>query len=173
MLVDLVREARAGNVAINMDAEEQDRHELFLEVFERVYRHPDCRGWGGLGLVIQAYGKRALPSLCWLSALAHEQGDRIPVRLVKGAYWDSEVKLCQQQGLTGYPVYTRRKRQMLLTWCAEFLLSEPVRALLYPQFASHNAHTVASILTMAEREGADDFEFQRLPVWEMRFIISS
>ena len=163
VLVDLVREARAGNVAINMDAEEQDRHELFLEVFERVYRHPDCRGWGGLGLVIQAYGKRALPSLCWVSALAHEQGDRIPVRLVKGAYWDSEVKLCQQQGLTGYPVYTRKEAtDVAYLVCARFLLSEPVRALLYPQFASHNAHTVASILTMAEREGADDFEFQRL-----------
>ncbi len=162
-LVGLVREARAGNVAINMDAEEQDRHELFLEVFERVYRHPDCRGWGGLGLVIQAYGKRALPSVCWLSALAHEQGDRIPVRLVKGAYWDSEVKLCQQQGLTGYPVYTRKEAtDVAYLVCARFLLSEPVRALLYPQFASHNAHTVASILTMAEREGADDFEFQRL-----------
>ena len=152
-----------GNVAINIDAEEQDRHELFLEVFERVYRHPDCRGWGGLGLVIQAYGKRALPSLCWLSALAHEQGDRIPVRLVKGAYWDSEVKLCQQQGLSGYPVYTRKEAtDVAYLVCAKFLLSEPARATLYPQFASHNAHTVASILTMAAREGADDFEFQRL-----------
>ncbi len=162
-LVDLVREARAGNVAINMDAEEQDRHELFLEVFERVYRHPDCRGWGGLGLVIQAYGKRALPSLCWLSALAHEHGDRIPVRLVKGAYWDSEVKLCQQQGLSGYPVYTRKEAtDVAYLVCARYLLSEPVRSALYPQFASHNAHTVASILTMAEREGAADFEFQRL-----------
>ncbi|KEI73150.1 bifunctional proline dehydrogenase/L-glutamate gamma-semialdehyde dehydrogenase PutA [Endozoicomonas elysicola] len=167
-LLDLVREARAGNVAINMDAEEQDRHELFLEVFERVYRHPDCRGWGGLGLVIQAYGKRALPSLCWLSALAREQGDRIPVRLVKGAYWDSEIKLCQQQGLPGYPVYTRKEAtDVAYLVCAKFLLSEPVRATLYPQFASHNAHTVASILTMAEQAGldnknTDDFEFQRL-----------
>ncbi|MFK0572275.1 bifunctional proline dehydrogenase/L-glutamate gamma-semialdehyde dehydrogenase PutA [Endozoicomonas sp.] len=167
-LLDLVREARAGNVAINLDAEEQDRHELFLEVFERVYRHPDCRGWGGFGLVIQAYGKRALPSLCWLSALAREQGDRIPVRLVKGAYWDSEIKLCQQQGLPGYPVYTRKEAtDVAYLACAQFLLSEPVRATLYPQFASHNAHTVASILTMAERaavenKNGDDFEFQRL-----------
>lgn len=170
-LLDLIREARAGNVAINMDAEEQDRHELFLEVFERVYRHPDCRGWGGLGLVIQAYGKRALPSLCWLSALAREQGDRIPVRLVKGAYWDSEIKLCQQQGLPGYPVYTRKEStDIAYLVCAKFLLSEPVRETLYPQFASHNAHTVASILTMAEHAAvdnvdnkrADDFEFQRL-----------
>ncbi|WP_419534792.1 bifunctional proline dehydrogenase/L-glutamate gamma-semialdehyde dehydrogenase PutA [Endozoicomonas sp.] len=162
-LLDLVREARAGNVAINMDAEEQDRHELFLEVFERVYRHPDSRGWGGLGLVIQAYGKRALPSLCWLSALAREQGDRIPVRLVKGAYWDSEIKLCQQQGLPGYPVYTRKEStDVAYLVCAKFLLSEPVRDTLYPQFASHNAHTVASVLTMAEQLNASDFEFQRL-----------
>lgn len=172
-LLDLVREARAGHVAITMDAEEQDRHELFLEVFERVYRHPDCRGWGGLGLVIQAYGKRALPSLCWLSALAREQGDRIPVRLVKGAYWDSEIKLCQQQGLPGYPVYTRKEAtDVAYLVCARFLLSESVRTTLYPQFASHNAHTVASILTMAEQAGVtnadpgnkvkEDFEFQRL-----------
>ncbi|WP_067585874.1 bifunctional proline dehydrogenase/L-glutamate gamma-semialdehyde dehydrogenase PutA [Endozoicomonas ascidiicola] len=166
VVLELVREARAGNVAINMDAEEQDRHELFLEVFEQVYRHPDCQGWGGFGLVIQAYGKRALPSLCWLVALAREQGDRIPVRLVKGAYWDSEIKLCQQQGLSGYPVYTRKEgTDVAYLVCARFLLSKLARGAIYPQFATHNAHTVASVLVMAEREDADDFgafEFQRL-----------
>ena len=158
-VLELVRAARAGDVAINLDAEEQDRHELMLAVFEAVYRHPDCRGWGKLGLVVQAYGKRALPSLCWLSALAREQGDLIPVRLVKGAYWDSEIKHCQQLGLSGYPVYTRKEStDIAYLVCARYLLSVP--GLLYPQFASHNAHTVASILTMAG-EGSD-YEFQRL-----------
>jgi len=157
ILLELVREAQAVDVAINLDAEEQDRHELMLAVFAQVYQH--CRGWGKLGLVIQAYGKRALPSLCWLSALAREQGDVIPVRLVKGAYWDSEIKHCQQLGVSGYPVYTRKEStDIAYLVCAKYLLSVP--GLLYPQFASHNAHTVASILTMAE--GVGDFEFQRL-----------
>ena len=162
-LLELVREAKAGNVAINIDAEEQDRHELFLAVFEQVYRHSHCKGWGGLGLVIQAYGKRALPSLYWLAALAREQGDCIPVRLVKGAYWDSEIKLSQQQGWPGYSVYTRKEStDVAYLVCAQFLLAESTRSTLYPQFASHNAHTVASILTMAERMEAKDYEFQRL-----------
>ncbi|WP_281647445.1 bifunctional proline dehydrogenase/L-glutamate gamma-semialdehyde dehydrogenase PutA [Parendozoicomonas sp. Alg238-R29] len=159
----LVRAARAGNVAINMDAEEQDRHELFLKFFERLYHHPDCKGWGQFGLVVQAYGKRALPTLCWLSALAREQGDIIPVRLVKGAYWDSEIKLCQQNGYPAYPVYTRKEAtDVAYLVCARFLLSEQVKGTLYPQFASHNAQTVASILTMATHVGNDHYEFQRL-----------
>lgn len=156
-LLALVREAQVVGVAINLDAEEQDRHELMLAVFEQVYR--ESQGWGKLGLVIQAYGKRALPSLCWLSALAREQGDEIPVRLVKGAYWDNEIKHCQQLGLPGYPVYTRKEStDIAYLACAKYLLSVP--GLLYPQFATHNAHTVASILTMAGQ--AESFEFQRL-----------
>ncbi|MGB1270627.1 MAG: bifunctional proline dehydrogenase/L-glutamate gamma-semialdehyde dehydrogenase PutA [Endozoicomonas sp.] len=162
-VLELIRVARAGNVAITMDAEEQDRHELFLEVFEQLYHHPDCQGWGGFGLVVQAYGKRALPTLCWLSALAREQGDLIPVRLVKGAYWDSEIKLCQQQGLEGYPVYTRKEAtDVAYLICARFLLGQAGQGKIYPQFASHNAHTVASVLIMAEQEGREDYEFQRL-----------
>ena len=158
-VLELVQAAKSGDVAINLDAEEQDRHELMLALFEQVYRHPHCRGWGKFGLVMQAYGKRALPSLCWLSALAREQGDLIPVRLVKGAYWDSEIKHAQQLGLAGYPVYTRKEStDIAYLVCARYLLSVP--GLLYPQFASHNAHTVASILTMAEP--GSDFEFQRL-----------
>ena len=159
----LIRAARKGNVAINMDAEEQDRHELFLKLFEKLYRHPDCKGWGRFGLVVQAYGKRALPTLCWLSALAREQGDVIPVRLVKGAYWDSEIKLCQQNGYPAYPVYTRKEAtDVAYLVCTRFLLSEAVGGTLYPQFASHNAHTVASVLTMATNAGNDNYEFQRL-----------
>ena len=159
-VLELIRLARSLDVDLNIDAEEQDRLELSLKLFEQLYRHPDCAGWGGLGLVVQAYGKRALPVLSWLTALALEQGDRIPVRLVKGAYWDSEIKLCQQAGLSGYPVYTRKEAtDVAYVVCAKFLLSEPVQKLLYPQFASHNAHTVASILTIASHR---KFEFQRL-----------
>ena len=159
----LIRAARAGDVAINLDAEEQDRHELFLKLFEQLYRHPDCQGWGKFGLVVQAYSKRALPTLCWLTALAREQGDMIPVRLVKGAYWDTEIKLCQQQGYPGYPVYTRKEgTDVAYLVCTKFLLSDEAKGLLFPQFASHNAHTVASVLTMAAANNSSEYEFQRL-----------
>ena len=159
----LIREARALNVGITIDAEEQDRLELSLKLFEKLYRHADCKGWGNFGLVVQAYGKRALPVLAWLNALSVEQGDRIPVRLVKGAYWDSEIKLCQQNGLSGYPVYTRKEAtDVAYLVCAQYLLSEHTSGRIYPQFASHNAHTVASILNLAELSGESEFEFQRL-----------
>ena len=157
----LIQEARQLDVGITIDAEEQDRLELSLELFEKLYTHPDCIGWGGFGLVVQAYGKRALPVLVWLAGLAREQGDRIPVRLVKGAYWDSEIKLSQQQGLDGYPVYTRKEAtDVAYLACARFLLQDFVQPLLFPQFASHNAHTVAAILCMAGSQKT--YEFQRL-----------
>jgi len=160
ILLSLVRQARAGNVNITIDAEEADRLELSLKLFARVYRHPDTRGWGGLGLVVQAYSKRALPVLCWLTLLAREQGDCIPVRLVKGAYWDSEIKLCQQAGLSGYPVFTRKEAtDVSYLACARYLLSPLTRNLIYPQFATHNAHTVTCILDMGNDR---EFEFQRL-----------
>lgn len=159
-LLALVRQARAGNVNITIDAEEADRLELSLKLFVKVYRHADVSGWGGLGLVVQAYSKRALPVLCWLTMLAREQGDSIPVRLVKGAYWDSEIKLCQQAGLEGYPVFTRKEStDVSYLACARFLLSPLTLDLLYPQFATHNAHTVTCILDMA---GDRAFECQRL-----------
>ncbi len=172
-VLDLIRTARAKGVAITMDAEEQDRHELFLELFEKVYTHPECKGWGEYGLVIQAYGKRALPTLCWLTSLARNQGDKIPVRLVKGAYWDSEIKLSQQNGYNNYPVYTRKEAtDLAYLVCARFLLSEQSQGHLLPQFATHNAHTVASIMVMSETHSHQDtaekkmnapaFEFQRL-----------
>ncbi|MFC6670209.1 bifunctional proline dehydrogenase/L-glutamate gamma-semialdehyde dehydrogenase PutA [Marinobacterium aestuariivivens] len=159
-VVELINKARALDVGITVDAEEADRLELSLELFEKIYRDPACQGWGNFGLVVQAYSKRALPVLAWLTALAGEQGDRIPVRLVKGAYWDAEIKLCQQHGFEGYPVYTRKEAtDTSYLACARFLLSQPVRGKIYPQFASHNAHTVAAILAMAPH---GDFEFQRL-----------
>ncbi len=156
----LIRHARNLDVGITIDAEEADRLELSLKLFKQLYQHPDAQGWGGLGLVVQAYSKRALPVLVWLAALAKQQGDCIPLRLVKGAYWDSEIKNCQQRGLNGYPVYTRKEAtDTAYLACARFLLSDSVRGNIYPQFASHNAHTVASIIGMAKH---DQFEFQRL-----------
>ncbi|MGL4479415.1 MAG: proline dehydrogenase family protein, partial [Aeromonas veronii] len=131
-----------------------------LDLFEQLYRSDANRGWGKLGMVVQAYSKRALPVLCWLTALAREQGDLIPVRLVKGAYWDSELKYAQQAGLPGYPLFTRKAgTDISYLACARYLLSEPTRGFIAPQFATHNANTVVSILEMA---GDRQFEFQRL-----------
>ncbi|ADZ93367.1 bifunctional proline dehydrogenase/L-glutamate gamma-semialdehyde dehydrogenase PutA [Marinomonas mediterranea] len=161
----LIKKARALDVGITIDAEEADRLELSLHLFEKLYRDDVAKGWGLFGLVIQAYSKRALPVLGWLAALSKEQGDRIPLRLVKGAYWDSEIKLCQQKGLSGYPVYTRKEAtDVSYLACAHFLLSEHTRQHIFPQFASHNAHTIAAISCLAEQLGArtDEFEFQRL-----------
>ncbi len=159
-LLELVGQAREGDVGITIDAEEADRLELSLKLFARVYRHPAVRGWGGFGLVVQAYSKRALPVLCWITLLAREQGDPIPVRLVKGAYWDSEIKLSQQAGLADYPVFTRKEgTDVSYLACARFLLSELTRDRIHPQFATHNAHTVICILDMASDR---QFEFQRL-----------
>ncbi|HAW55248.1 MAG TPA: bifunctional proline dehydrogenase/L-glutamate gamma-semialdehyde dehydrogenase PutA, partial [Hyphomonas sp.] len=131
-----------------------------LKLFERVYRHPDVQGWGNFGLVVQAYSKRALPVLCWLTLVARSQGDRIPVRLVKGAYWDSEIKWSQQAGLSSYPVFTRKEAtDVSYLACARYLLSPLTEGHIYPQFATHNAHTVTCILELAGRR---EFEFQRL-----------
>ncbi|WP_028116037.1 bifunctional proline dehydrogenase/L-glutamate gamma-semialdehyde dehydrogenase PutA [Ferrimonas senticii] len=159
-VLQLINQARPLDVGISIDAEEADRLELSLELFEQIYRHPDCQGWGNLGLVVQAYSKRALPVLCWINALAAEQGDLIPVRLVKGAYWDSEIKWCQQAGSDNYPVFTRKAgTDISYLACARYLLSPLTTGNIYPQFATHNAQTVASIEAMA---GSRDYEFQRL-----------
>lgn len=105
----LIKKARQLNVAITIDAEEADRLELSLRLFAKLYQHPDVQGWGLFGLVVQAYSKRALPVLGYLNSLAREQGDTIPVRLVKGAYWDTEIKHAQLLGLADYPVFTRKE----------------------------------------------------------------
>ncbi len=156
----LLEKAREFDVAITIDAEEADRLELSLKLFEKLYRSEIVKGWGKFGLVVQAYSKRALPVLVWLNALAREQGDLIPLRLVKGAYWDSEIKWSQQGGYDNYPVYTRKEAtDVAYLACARFLLSEGVRGNIFPQFASHNAHTVTAISVMADHS---DYEFQRL-----------
>ncbi len=159
-VLSLIERARALNVGLTIDAEEADRLELSLALFEKLYRNPKTQGWGKFGIVVQAYSKRALPVLVWLAALAKSQGDVIPLRLVKGAYWDSEIKLSQQNGYAAYPVYTRKEAtDVSYLACARFLLCEHVKGLIYPQFASHNAHTIAAINSMSTHK---EFEFQRL-----------
>ncbi len=157
-LKDLALQARDAGIALTVDAEEADRLQLSLEVIERVYRDPDLAGWNGFGLAVQAYQKRSLEVVRWLCRLSSEVGRTICVRLVKGAYWDTEIKRSQEQGLASYPVFTRKPNtDVAYLACARVLLEEGDK--IYPQFATHNAHTVASILSMA---GEREFEFQRL-----------
>ena len=159
-LIKLVTQARSLNVGVSIDAEEVDRLELSLKLFEKLYNSDAAKGWGLLGIVVQAYSKRALPVLCWLTRLSKNQGDEIPVRLVKGAYWDSELKWAQVAGESGYPLYTRKAgTDVSYLACARYLLSDATRGAIYPQFASHNAQTVAAISDMA---GDRLYEFQRL-----------
>ena len=156
----LIEAAREVDVDLSIDAEEADRLEISLKLFESLYRDSMTAGWDGLGLVVQGYSKRAIAVFAWLARLAKEVGDRIPLRLVKGAYWDTEIKLAQQKGLSGYPVWTRKEgTDTAYLACARFLLSEHLRGLIWPQFATHNAHTLASVMTMSAHR---DFEFQRL-----------
>lgn len=156
----IVEKARACDIGITIDAEEADRLELSLELFKQVYTSDVAKGWGKFGLVVQAYSKRALHVLCWITSLSKLQGDEIPVRLVKGAYWDTEIKLCQELGFDGYPVFTRKEStDTSYLACARYLLSDYTKGCIYPQFASHNAQTIASILAMS---GERHFEFQRL-----------
>ncbi|MGC9492105.1 bifunctional proline dehydrogenase/L-glutamate gamma-semialdehyde dehydrogenase PutA [Vibrio genomosp. F10] len=159
-VMQLLDRAVELDVAITIDAEEADRLELSLHLFKKLYRSERVKGWGKLGLVVQAYQKRALPVLVWLTKLAKDQGDQIPLRLVKGAYWDTEIKLSQQGGYANYPVYTRKEAtDVAYLACARFLLSEGVKGHIFPQFASHNAQTVTAISVMATH---DQFEYQRL-----------
>lgn len=160
MLLSLLVKARELKVGITIDAEEADRLELSLKLFAKLYQSEQVKGWGGFGLVIQAYSKRALAVLTWVAALAKKQGDLIPLRLVKGAYWDSELKRSQQKGFSDYPVFTRKEgTDSSYLACARFLLCEHLRGIIYPQFATHNAHTVSAVVAMAKHK---EYEFQRL-----------
>ena len=151
--------AKSAGIGLNVDAEEADRLDLSLDVIEMVLADPALAGWDGFGVVVQAYGKRATHVIDWVYALAEAHGRRMMVRLVKGAYWDSEIKRAQMQGLAGFPVFTRKaSTDVAYLACARRLLGMTDR--LYPQFATHNAHTVAAVLHMAG--GRADFEFQRL-----------
>lgn len=157
--LDLAREARALDLGFTIDAEEADRLELSLEVVARVASDASLAGWDGFGLAVQAYQKRAPAVIAWVTDLAEALDRRMMVRLVKGAYWDTEIKRAQERGLADYPVFTRKAAtDLCYLACARQLLA--ARPRLYPQFASHNALTVATILEMAgDKEG---FEFQRL-----------
>ena len=143
---------------LTIDAEEADKLDLSLELLEPLFADPSLAHWNGLGLAVQAYSKRALPLIDWLGAVASATGRRIPVRLVKGAYWDSEIKWAQEAGLVSYPVFTRKvNTDVAYLGSARALLARP--DLFYPQFATHNAHTIAAIMTLA---GSTPYEFQRL-----------
>ena len=158
-LLTLARLARTANSSITIDAEESERLEMSLDIFGAVFNHPDLDGWPGLGLAVQAYQKRALPVIRWLAKLAECQHRKIPLRLVKGAYWDSEIKRAQENGLSDYPVFTHKSATDLsYLVCAQFILSRPHQ--FFPQFASHNAHTVAAIHQLGSQHPG--YEFQRL-----------
>ena len=160
---DILRTAMQHDVAVSFDAEEANRLEISLQLYERLLRDPEFAGFDGIGWVMQAYQKRAIHVARALTELAQSLGRRLPVRLVKGAYWDSEIKHAQVMGLPGYPVFTRKiHTDLSYLACAQQLLA--ASDAIYPQFATHNALTVASIIALANTHGrtASAFEFQRL-----------
>ncbi|RIJ30596.1 bifunctional proline dehydrogenase/L-glutamate gamma-semialdehyde dehydrogenase PutA [Henriciella mobilis] len=160
-LLALTEEAAKHNINLCIDAEEADRLVISLKLLERLMREPALKGWQGLGLAVQAYQKRASEVIERLSKLAGETGTRLMVRLVKGAYWDTEIKHAQEEGMVNFPVFTTKPGTDLnYLSCAHALLRASPR--LYPQFATHNAHSLAAILMMAEDEGVTNYEFQRL-----------
>ncbi len=159
LLLQLARMAKSANMGLNIDAEESDRLSLGLDVAAATLRDGSLADWDGFGLAVQAYGQRAGPALDWLYALAETLDRRIMVRLVKGAYWDTEIKLAQVKGVRGFPVYTTKfATDISYIANARRLLGMADR--IFPQFATHNAHTIAAILHLAGSR--DAFEFQRL-----------
>ena len=159
VLTELGARARETNIALTIDAEESDRLDLMLDIFEALGDTVQLRGWNGLGLAVQAYQKRAMPVLAWLDDLGRRQNRRIAVRLVKGAYWDSEIKRAQELGLVEYPVFTRKAAtDTSYLACARTMLA--AKDTIYSQFATHNAHSLAAIDVMAGDRR--DYEFQRL-----------
>jgi RHH-type proline utilization regulon transcriptional repressor/proline dehydrogenase/delta 1-pyrroline-5-carboxylate dehydrogenase len=157
--LELARKARAHRLNFTIDAEEADRLELTLDVMAAVLADSSLRGWDGFGLAVQAYQKRAPAVIDWLDDIAKSLGRRLTVRLVKGAYWDTEIKRAQERGLADYPVFTRKAMtDLCYAACTRKLLA--ARPRLYPQFATHNALTVASVIEDAG--GVEGYEFQRL-----------
>ena len=157
-LQSLAEAAAGAGIGFTLDAEEADRLELSLDLFESVFRDMQGSSWQGFGIAVQTYQKRAWPVLHWLRQLADQEQRRIPVRLVKGAYWDSEIKHAQVHGLIGYPVFTRKAAtDVSYLACARFLMNST--DVLYPQFASHNALTLAWINEIGQGR---DYELQRL-----------
>lgn len=158
-LFALAKHAKEVGITLTIDAEEADRLDLSLDIIEAVFSDPALDGWEGFGLAVQSYQKRAWYVLDWLADLARKHKRHFMVRLIKGAYWDTEIKLAQEQGVDGYPVFTRKaSTDVSFLACAKKILQHPDA--FYPQFATHNAHTVSAILEMV---GDDrNFEFQCL-----------
>ena len=165
-LLVLAQMAREQNIGLTVDAEEADRLELSLDVIVPVFLDASLAGWSGYGLAVQAFQKRAPAVIDWLESVARKAGRKLAVRLVKGAYWDTEVKRSQEQGLPGYPVFTRKPNtDVAYLACARKLLA--ARDVFYPMFATHNAHTIAAVRSFAGDEHAarmstSGYEFQRL-----------
>jgi RHH-type transcriptional regulator, proline utilization regulon repressor / proline dehydrogenase / delta 1-pyrroline-5-carboxylate dehydrogenase len=158
MLEALCVQAARKGIALTVDAEESERLDMSLDIIAAVGRLPALKGWDGYGMAVQAYGKRAQAVIGWADALGQETGRRMNVRLVKGAYWDSEIKRTQEAGLSDYPLFTRKAAtDVSYLACARDMLDAKGIA---PAFASHNALTVATIIAWAGR--SRDFEFQRL-----------
>ena len=158
-LLTLAEAAAAGDIGLTIDGEEADRLDLSLDVIEALSAAPSLAGWTGLGVVVQAYQKRGRPLIDWLADLAQRHRRKLMVRLVKGAYWDTEIKRAQERGLDGYPVFTRKvSTDVSYVACARALLAHSEH--LYAQFATHNVRTIATVRELA---GSDhSFEFQRL-----------
>ncbi|SNS13293.1 L-proline dehydrogenase /delta-1-pyrroline-5-carboxylate dehydrogenase [Noviherbaspirillum humi] len=157
----LLLQAKRHGIGLNIDAEEADRLELSLDLVEALAFDPELDGFDGLGFVVQAYQKRCPAVIDYLIDLARRSGRRFMVRLVKGAYWDAEIKRAQMDGMPGYPVYTRKVHtDVSYLVCARKLLA--AADVIYPQFATHNAHTVAAVHAWAEQAGIEDYEFQCL-----------
>ncbi|QNM95696.1 bifunctional proline dehydrogenase/L-glutamate gamma-semialdehyde dehydrogenase PutA [Chitinimonas koreensis] len=160
-LLDLAQAAAKADLVFSIDAEESERLEISLWLYERLLREPSLKDWRGLGLVVQAYQKRAPFVLDWLADLARDTGRVLPIRLVKGAYWDSEIKRAQQNGLAGYPVYTRKAHTDIAYMACARKMIDYGAGVFYPQFASHNAQTLAWLVE-ATKHTDKQFEIQRL-----------
>ena len=160
-LLQLCQAAKEAGILLTVDAEEAERLEFSLEIIHDVYTHESLRGWGGLGLAVQAYQKRAHFVIDWLIHLAKSHNERMHIRLVKGAYWDSEIKWAQERGLADYATYTQKAHTDLsyLVCAAKILNASP---LIYGQFATHNAYTASFVLEIAAQKGVSAFELQRL-----------
>ncbi len=159
-LKTLALAAKDYDIGFTVDAEEADRLDISLDIIEAVFSDPDLGDWTGFGLAVQAYQKRAIFVIEWLRELTKKANRKLMVRLVKGAYWDTEIKLTQQDGLNGFPVFTRKPSTDVSYKACAIKLME-YRDTIFPQFATHNAYTAATILEMAG-EQKDNFEFQRL-----------
>ncbi len=158
-VLGLATAAKRAGLGLNIDAEEATRLDLSLDIFEALARAPELEGWEGLGFVVQAYQKRAPAVVDWLIALGRTTRRRFMLRLVKGAYWDTEIKRAQVLGLTDYPVFTRKANtDLCYQVCAQAMLK--AQDVIYPQFATHNALTVATIMQLAKP--GQRYEFQRL-----------